>query len=76
MNTLKSKLTSRKFLVAVAGIVSGIVLLSNGSTTEGVTSIVASVVAYLAAEGIIDIAAVKNKTDAQIAVSGENKSDS
>ena len=76
MNTLKSKLTSRKFLVAVAGIVSGIVLLSNGSTTEGVTSIVASVVAYLAAEGIVDFAGVKSKVDKQIAVSTENMSDS
>ena len=75
MNTLKSKLTSRKFLVAVAGIVSGIVLLSNGSTTEGVTTIVASVVAYLAAEGIVDFAGVKSKADAQLSASGENQSD-
>ncbi len=73
MNTLKPKLTSRKFLVAVAGIVSGIVLLSNGSTTEGMTTIVASVVAYLAAEGLIDFAGVKNKAAGQIAASGENQ---
>ena len=71
MNTLKSKLTSRKFLVAVAGIVSGIALISNGSTTEGMTTIVASVVAYLAAEGIVDFAGVKSKADAQYAASGE-----
>ncbi len=60
---LKTKLTSRKFLVAVAGIVSGIVLIANGSTAEGVTAIATSVVAYLAAEGIIDLAAVKNTAD-------------
>lgn len=75
MKNLKTKLTSRKFLIAVAGIVSGIALIFNGSTTEGVSTIIASVVAYLAAEGIIDIAAVKNKTDTQIAASGENKGD-
>ena len=57
---LKTKLTSRKFLVALAGLISGVVLIVNGSTTEGVTSIVASVVAYLAAEGVIDMAAVRN----------------
>ena len=63
MNNLKTKLTSRKFLVAVAGIASGIVLIANGSTTEGATMIATSVVAYLAAEGIIDMAAVKNAAD-------------
>lgn len=59
----KEKLTSRKFLVAVAGIVSGIALIAGGSVNEGVTAIVASVVAYLAAEGIIDLAAVRNFTE-------------
>lgn len=59
MTNLKSKLTSRKFLIAAAGVVSGIVLLANGNVTEGVTSIIASVVAYLAAEGLVDMAAVK-----------------
>lgn len=63
MNSIKSKLTSRKFLLAVAGVVSGIVLLANGSTTEGVATIISSVVAYLVAEGLIDAAAVKVTTD-------------
>lgn len=63
MTNWKAKLTSRKFLVAVAGIVSGIVLIANGNTTEGVSTIIASVVAYLAAEGLIDMAAVKNTVD-------------
>lgn len=63
MNNLKTKLTSRKFLVAVAGIVSGVVLIANGSTTEGVATVIASVIAYLAAEGLIDAAAVKQTTD-------------
>ena len=63
MTDWQTKLTSRKFLVAIAGIVSGIVLLANGSMTEGVTMIATSVVAYLAAEGIIDLAAVKASSD-------------
>lgn len=63
MNNLKTKLTSRKFLVAVAGIVSGVVLIANGSTTEGVATVIASVIAYLAAEGYIDAAAVKQTTE-------------
>ena len=63
MKDLTTKLTSRKFLVAVAGIASGIVLLANGSTTEGVATVIASVIAYLAAEGYIDAAAVKQTTD-------------
>ena len=63
MNDLKTKLTSRKFLVTVAGIVSGIVLIANGSITEGVTMVATSVVACLAAEGLIDMAAVKNAAE-------------
>lgn len=63
MKTLYQKLGSRKFLIALAGLVSGIVLLANGNTQEGVTSIIASVVAYLAAEGIVDAAAVKKQTE-------------
>lgn len=60
MKDLKTKFTSRKFMVAAAGVISGIVLIAGGNTTEGVTAVVTSVVAYLAAEGLIDIAAVKN----------------
>ena len=60
---LKSKFTSRKFLVAIAGVVSGIVLIVNGNTTEGTTAIVTSIVAYLAAEGLIDAKAVNKATE-------------
>lgn len=60
---LKTKLTSRKFWVAVAGIVSGIVLIVNGNTVEGVSTLIASVVGYLVAEGIIDAKKVKTITD-------------
>lgn len=60
---LKTKLTSRKFLVAVAGIVSGIALLVNGNVTEGVAAVIASVIGYLVAEGYIDARAVKVTTE-------------
>ena len=53
MESVLKKVSSRKFIVAVSGVVSGIVLVANGSTTEGVTAIVTSVVAYLAAEGLV-----------------------
>lgn len=64
MKTLKQKLTSRKFLVAVAGVVSGIVLILNGNSTEGVSAVIASVIGYLASEGYIDAKAVKATADA------------
>lgn len=58
MKAFLKKLTSRKFIVSVSGIISGIVLIASGSTTEGVTAVIASVVAYLIAEGYIDAKAV------------------
>lgn len=61
MKTLKTKLSSRKFLVAAAGIVSGIVLIASGNVNEGVTAIVASALGYLAAEGLIDFAAIQSQ---------------
>ena len=63
MNSVLKKVSSRKFLVAVSGIVGGIVLICGGNTTEGVTAIVSSVVAYLAAEGLVDMAAVKKQSE-------------
>ena len=63
MESALKKVSSRKFLVAVSGVVSGIVLIAGGNTTEGVTAIVTSVVAYLAAEGLVDMAAVKKQSE-------------
>ena len=63
MNIFLQKLTSRKFLLAAAGVIGGIVLIAGGNTEEGTTTILTSVVAYLAAEGLIDIAAVKKATE-------------
>ena len=58
------KLTSRKFLVSAAGIVSGIALVIGGNATEGVAAIIASVLGYLVAEGYIDAKAVKATVEA------------
>ena len=58
------KLTSRKFLVSAAGIVSGIALIISGNSTEGAGAIIASVLGYLGAEGYIDAKAVKTAADA------------
>ena len=57
------KLTSRKFLVSIAGIISGIILIISGNTTEGVGAVIASVIGYLVAEGYIDAKAVKVAAD-------------
>ena len=61
---IQKKLTSRKFLVSAAGIVSGIALIISGNATEGVAAIIASVLGYLASEGYIDAKAVKTTTEA------------
>ena len=74
MKNLRQTLTSRKFLVSVAGIISGIVLVSCGSAEEGVATIIASIIAYLAAEGIVDAAAVCKKTQEVKEVLEEEKS--
>ncbi len=62
---MKEKFTSRKFLIAVGGIAGGVLLILGGNISEGVTAIVTSVVGYLAAEGLIDLAAVKAGLDAE-----------
>lgn len=55
----KRKLTSRKLWVAVAGFLSGVILLfTAGATEETVTGCVmalGSVVAYIVGEGLTDV---------------------
>lgn len=58
MKTLMRKLTSRKFIAALAGIVTGVGVIASGNTTEGIVAVIASVIAYLVAEGYIDAKAV------------------
>ena len=64
----KKKLTSRKLWVALAGLISGLVLAFKGSaelaeTISGCVMAVASVVAYIVGEGLTD-AAHANDTSA------------
>lgn len=64
----KRKLTSRKFWVAVAGLVTGIVLMICGNsetaqTVGGVVMSAASVVAYTVGEGLSDAAHTGRKED-------------
>ena len=65
MKAFLKKLTSRKFLAAVAGIAVGVALIfgvDEGviTTVSGAVAAVASVVSYILAEGRIDAAAVAN----------------
>ena len=68
------KLSSRKFMVSVAGVAGGILLILNGQTTEGATTICTAVVAYLAAEGLIDWKAVGKKEGTENDGTGKEKS--
>lgn len=66
----KRKLTSRKLWMAVAGLLTGILLVfTAGATEETITGCVmalGSVVAYIVGEGLTDAASIKsgdNNTD-------------
>lgn len=64
----KRKLTSRKLWMAVAGLISGLIVAFNGSaeTAETVTGCImsaGSVIAYIVGEGLTDAAAAKNDND-------------
>lgn len=60
----KRKLASRKLWIAVAGLVSGLVLLFGGTEDRaqmisGVVLELASVIGYLCAEGLTDLASLE-----------------
>ena len=55
---MANKLASRKLWVALIGVVTGVILIISGNTTEGVTTMITSILGYLAAEGYIDGKAV------------------
>ena len=64
----KRKLSSRKFLAAVAGIVTGLAMVfgldeNTIHTVAGAVVSAASVVAYIMAEGRVDAESVKNAAD-------------
>ena len=62
------KLTSRKFWLAVAGLVTGIILACNGgeelaATISGVIMSAASVIAYILGEGLADAASLNSQKE-------------
>ena len=69
MQNFLKKLTSRKFLAALAGVATGLAMVfgvdeTTISTVAGAVTTVASVVSYIMSEGMVDAAAVgagKNK---------------
>lgn len=68
MQTLIKKITSRKFLTCVAGIVMGLCTIfgvdeSSVSTVAGAVIAVGSITTYIVTEGKVDAAAVKNTAD-------------
>ena len=80
MRTFLEKLTSRKFLAAVAGLIAGLAVvfgLEEGimTTVSGAVMAVGSLIAYIVTEGRIDKEAVGNAAekvqDAIDAVKGE-----
>ena len=63
MQNFLKKLTSRKFLAALAGVATGLAMVfgvdeTTISTVAGAVTTVASVVSYLMSEGMVDAAAV------------------
>ncbi len=64
MQTFLRKITSRKFLAAVAGVATGLAMVFGVdetviSTVAGAVTTVASVVSYILSEGMVDAAAVE-----------------
>ena len=63
MQNFLKKLTSRKFLAALAGVATGLAMVfgvdeTTISTDAGAVTTVASVVSYIMSEGMVDAAAV------------------
>ena len=59
MKSLKQKFTSRKFIVCLTGILTGVGVAASGSVLEGITTVLVSLITYLIAEGYIDAKAVE-----------------
>lgn len=61
----KRKLTSRKLWAAVAGFITGVMLLITAGATEetvvGCVMSLGSVVAYIVGEGLTDVASIKKE---------------
>ncbi len=58
MKAFMKKISSRKFIASMAGVLTGIGVIASGSEVEGIIAVLASVIAYLITEGFIDAKAV------------------
>lgn len=68
METLKRKLSSRKLWAAIVGILTGVAMIfgldeNTINTVSGAVVTVGSIIAYIASEGKIDAARIKNAAD-------------
>ena len=63
---MAEKLTSRKFLTALAGLITGILLIISGDTTEGTASVICAVISYCASEGYVDAKRIMLEMEKQI----------
>ena len=68
MKNIIKKFTSRKFWIAVAGLVSGVVIMLGADAEQsqnvyGVVLSAASVICYIFGEGLCDINAINAKED-------------
>lgn len=60
---MKNKFTSRKFLTALTGLITGIILIIAGDVTEGATTVISAVAAYCIAEGYVDGKKIKESVE-------------
>ena len=73
MQNFLKKLTSRKFLAALAGVATGLAMVfgvdeTTISTVAGAVTTVASVVSYIMSEGMVDAAAAGDARAARVIV--------
>lgn len=58
------KFTSRKFLTTIAGIMTGLGLILNGQTVEGIVTLLSSIATYCVVEGYLDGKTINQIPDA------------
>jgi len=69
-NVLTKRFTSRKFLMAVVAVLTGLIAIIKGETVAGCSLIGTAAVSYLAAEGYIDGQSAKSIIVASSDVAG------
>ena len=62
MQSIGKRFTSRKFLLTLVGIITGIITILEGEMNAGAGLIGSSIIAYLIAEGMIDVQYAKEVT--------------